>query len=90
VSRAPAFHNAAFWCGHLIRTLAIIEHMFEDVVRGIGSVALSPAGRKVDELLAGIAEAQRAINMLTAAQLDLVAEFARRRPAPDLPAPPGG
>ncbi len=43
-----------------------------------------------DDLLAAMAELQRGINTLTALQLAYAAEFAHRRPAPELPTEPGG
>ena len=44
--------------------------MFESVAEAVGSLSLAVADREPDALLAGIAEAQRVINMLTAAQLE--------------------
>lgn len=51
---------------------------------------LAADGLDCDGLLAGIAAVQTLINAANAAQLAMVAEFAHRRPAPEVPTVPGG
>ena len=64
--------------------------MFECSEEAVRRLSTPPADLDSDELLTTIAAAQRLINQVTAAQLGLVAEFARRRPAPDIAQTSGG
>lgn len=72
------------------RCAASVELVFDSLSALVTALPNSTDGLTSDALLSAITTAQELINAVTAAQLSLVAEFAHRRPAPEVALVAGG